>query len=68
VATLLAYHGCQRRFADEVEGILFQTVRGAFEEGRPLFPGSAIRTQSHIQIAVRDVQCIRIHDERRGEP
>ncbi len=37
----------------------FQTVRGVFEEGRPVFPGSAIRTQSHIQIAVRDVQCIR---------
>ena len=48
------------------EGILFQTVRGVFEEGRPLFPGSAIRTQSHIQIAVRDVRCLRIRDERGG--
>lgn len=45
------------RFADQ-PGVRFQTVRGAFEEGRPLFPGSAIRSESHIQIAVRDVQCI----------
>jgi hypothetical protein len=48
-------------------GIRFQTVRGAFEEGRPLFPGSAIRTLSHIQIAVRDVHCLRICDERGGQ-
>jgi hypothetical protein len=40
--------------------IRFQTVRSVFEEGRPLFPGSALRAQSHIQVAVRDVQCIRI--------
>jgi hypothetical protein len=40
--------------------IRIQTVRGVFEEGRPLFPGSALRAQSHIQVAVRDVQCIRI--------
>ena len=44
------------------QGILFQTVRGVFEEGRPLFPGSAIRSQSHVQIAVRDVQCLRIRE------
>jgi hypothetical protein len=49
------------------QGIRFQTVRGVFEEGRPLFPGSAIRAQSHIQIAVRDVQCLDIHDEWGGE-
>jgi hypothetical protein len=43
-------------------GLLFQTIRGVFEEGRRVYPGSAIRSQSHIQIAVRDVQCMRIHD------
>jgi hypothetical protein len=43
------------------QGILFQSVRGVFEEGRPLFPGSAIRSESHIQIAVRDIQCLRVH-------
>lgn len=37
----------------------FQTVRGVFEAGGTVFPVSAIRTQSHVQIAVRDYQCIR---------
>jgi len=50
------------------QGILFQTVRGLFEEGRPLFPGSAIRSESHIQVAVRDVHCIRILNESGGKP
>jgi hypothetical protein len=49
-------------------GIPFQTVRGVFEEGAPLFPGSALGRQSHIQVAVRDVQCLRFHDERGGIP
>lgn len=34
------------------------TVRGSFHEGPPAFPGSEIRTKSHIQIAVRDSACI----------
>ena len=38
----------------------FQTIRGVFEEGEPLFPGSAIRAQAHIQIAVQDYRCIHI--------
>jgi hypothetical protein len=52
------------QFADQ-QGIRFQTVRGVFEEGRPLFPGSAIRSESHIQIAVRDLRCLRV---RGGQP
>jgi hypothetical protein len=55
------------RFAGQ-QGILFQTVRGVFEEGRPLFPGSAIRSHSHVPIAVRDIRCMRIHNERGGKP
>jgi hypothetical protein len=42
--------------------IRFQTVRCPFEEGEPIFPGSMIRRQTHIQIAVRDYNCIRITD------
>jgi hypothetical protein len=49
-------------------GIVFQTVRGAFEEGRPLFPGSALRAQAHIQIAVRDVTCLRPLGDPGGRP
>ena len=36
----------------------FQTVRGVFQEGQPVFAGSDIREKSHIQIAVRDPSCI----------
>jgi hypothetical protein len=32
----------------------YHTVRGVFQEGKAAFTGSAIRCQSHIQIAVRD--------------
>jgi len=32
----------------------FRSVRGAFAEGSPAFPSSAIFSQSHVQIAVRD--------------
>jgi hypothetical protein len=35
-----------------------QTVRGAFEEGDEAFPGAALRTETHIQIAVRERQCM----------
>jgi len=37
----------------------FSTVRGAFHEGEPLYPGAAIRRQTHIQLCVRDSRCIR---------
>lgn len=36
------------------QGVNFQTVRCAFIEGAATFPGSGIRKQSHIQVAVRD--------------
>jgi len=35
-----------------------QTVRGAFEEGDEAFPGSALKKETHIQLAVRDRQSI----------
>jgi hypothetical protein len=35
-----------------------QTVRGAFEEGDEPFPGAALKKETHIQVAVRDRQCI----------
>jgi hypothetical protein len=36
----------------------FDTVRCAFAEGNPIFDGSRIHEQSHIQIAVRNTACI----------
>ena len=35
-----------------------RTVRGAFEEGEPIFPGDALRRQTHVQIAVRDLAAV----------
>ncbi|MBX3155770.1 MAG: hypothetical protein KF773_07215 [Deltaproteobacteria bacterium] len=35
-----------------------QTVRCAFREGEPAFPGAMIFRESHIQIAVRDPDCV----------
>jgi hypothetical protein len=39
-------------------GKSFQTVRGCFPEGAPLYDGSKILRETHIQIAVRDPGCI----------
>lgn len=36
----------------------FQTVRGSFAEGNPIYPGSKILQKAHTQIAVRDMTCI----------
>lgn len=40
------------------EGLHVSTIRAAFAEGEPLFPGSALASRSHVQIAVRDPQAI----------
>jgi hypothetical protein len=37
----------------------FQTVRGMFTEGGELYPGAGIQAKTHVQIAVRDLSCIR---------
>jgi len=37
----------------------FDTVRGMFTEGQPIYNGSAFRAKSHVQIAVRTSACIR---------
>jgi hypothetical protein len=36
----------------------FQSVRGCFPEGEPIFPGSKIFRETHVQVAVRDTGCI----------
>jgi hypothetical protein len=33
----------------------FDSVRAAFIEGRPVYPGSAFRRKNHVQICMRDV-------------
>jgi hypothetical protein len=47
-------------FCDEAgqQGLSIRSVRAIFEEGDPIFEASAIRSRSHIQIAVRDPRAI----------
>ena len=37
----------------------YQSVRAAFPEGDELYPGSGFRNKNHIQIAVRDLRCVK---------
>jgi len=47
-------------YCDQVatDGGLIRSVRAIFEEGEPIFETSKIRSQSHVQIAVRDLTAI----------
>jgi hypothetical protein len=36
----------------------YDSVRGLFQEGEPVYEGSAIKRKSHIQIAIRNPSCI----------
>ena len=47
---------CVRRIG--LRHVPFDTVRGAFLEGPPVFPGTTISAETHIQIAVRNLDCI----------
>lgn len=57
-------HRLDREVLNYAIGILAESgqrigaVRGAFAEGAPAFPNSALRDRSHIQIAVRDMSLI----------
>jgi len=39
-------------------GVQIDSVRGVFPEDEPVFPGSSILKKSHIQISVRNPDCI----------
>lgn len=41
------------------QGYAFDTVYGYFQEGEAAYPGSEIRAKTHIQIAVRNLDCIK---------
>jgi hypothetical protein len=47
---------CLGRLQDA--GLAYDTVRGAFLEGDPVYPGAGIRRETHLQIAVRNPDCI----------
>lgn len=37
----------------------YDSVRGPFLEGEPIYPGAGFRSHSHIQICVRETACIK---------
>lgn len=39
-------------------GVEYDTVRGAFLEGVPVYPSAGFSRESHIQVAVRNTSCI----------
>lgn len=43
----------------EISDIKFDTVRGLFVEGGPVYEGAEIYEKTHAEIAVRNVDCIR---------
>lgn len=43
----------------DADGVLVRGIRGAFIEGEPIYPKSALYTRSHVQLAVRDLSAIK---------
>ncbi|MDR3532452.1 MAG: hypothetical protein P4L90_18105 [Rhodopila sp.] len=43
----------------EEAGNQFDSVRGIFAEGAPAYPGAAFDAKTHVQIAVRNPDCIK---------
>ncbi len=43
----------------DLEAAQYDTVRGAFIEGKPLYPTAGFNEKNHIQICVRDPGCIK---------
>ena len=39
-------------------GLAFDTIRGAFPEGDPIYPGATILEKTHVQICVQNMDCI----------
>ena len=37
----------------------FDTIRGVFTEGGPAFEGAGIQAKNHIQICIRNLNCIK---------
>lgn len=49
-----------RREAEQAEGVEpFDSARGLFSEGDRIYPGAGIREKTHVQICVRNPNCIK---------
>lgn len=52
----LVINDCLKRL--EARGLAYDTVRGAFVEGLPVYEGAGFSRETHLQIAVRNPACI----------
>jgi len=52
----LVINDCLDQLAQQ--GISYDTVRGAFLEGDPAYPGAGFSRETHIQLAVRNPACL----------
>jgi hypothetical protein len=52
----LVINRCLREL--QKQGLEYDTVRGAFLEGEPAYPGAGFSRESHIQVVVRNPACI----------
>ena len=48
-----------RTLASQKPSLRFDTVRCAFSEGTPIYPGTTITTRNHIQVCVINPNCIK---------
>jgi hypothetical protein len=46
-------------FNDSIGAKSFDSVRGIFTEGKPIYPGAGFRGKTHVQICVRTIACIK---------
>jgi hypothetical protein len=44
---------------DEIGREPFDSVRGIFTEGKPIYPGAGFRSKTHVQLCIRSVKCIK---------
>lgn len=56
VLDCLVINDCLNRLFQR--GLAYDTVRGAFVEGTPVYPGAGFSRETHLQIAVRNPACI----------
>lgn len=65
---------CEHAINETAKVKSFDSVRGVFVEGEKLYPGSGIQEKNHIQICVRNPNCIkgyflpRLKDESYSNP
>lgn len=57
----------QKTFKTENDRYSFDSVRGVFTEGEPAFPGSAIKSKTHIQVCIYNPNCIKGYFEPRNQ-